>query len=77
MPRKPRPPCSVPGCPELTPGGSCESGQHDAPHGREMHVRGRYAGGRSAAEECGHDRGEPTGEGGGDCGQERASIESP
>lgn len=23
MPRKPRTPCSVPGCPELTPGGRC------------------------------------------------------
>lgn len=23
MPRKPRPPCSVPGCPELTTGGRC------------------------------------------------------
>lgn len=30
MPRKPRPPCSVPGCPELTTGGRCEAHRREA-----------------------------------------------
>lgn len=30
MPRKPRPPCSVPGCPELTTGGRCAKHQREA-----------------------------------------------
>ncbi len=30
MPRKPRPPCSVPGCPELTTGGRCPAHQREA-----------------------------------------------
>lgn len=30
MPRRPRPPCSVPGCPELTTGGRCPRHQREA-----------------------------------------------
>lgn len=30
MPKKPRPPCSVPGCPELTTGGRCKDHQQQA-----------------------------------------------
>ena len=30
MPRKPRPPCSVPGCPELTTGGRCPTHEREA-----------------------------------------------
>ena len=30
MPRKPRPPCSVPGCPELTTGGRCPAHEKEA-----------------------------------------------
>lgn len=30
MPRKPRPPCSIPGCPELTTGGRCPAHEREA-----------------------------------------------
>lgn len=35
MPRKPRPPCSVPGCPELTTSGRCKEHEREATKNRE------------------------------------------
>lgn len=43
MPRKPRPPCSVPGCPELTSGGRCEAHRREAEQQRGSTAERGYA----------------------------------
>ncbi|GHF37143.1 hypothetical protein GCM10010359_44730 [Streptomyces morookaense] len=42
MPRKPRPPCSVPGCPELTTGGRCAKHQREAEQQRGTSAANGY-----------------------------------
>jgi 5-methylcytosine-specific restriction protein A len=43
MPRKPRPPCPIPGCPELTSGGQCPKHRREAAKLRAPTSDDRYA----------------------------------
>lgn len=46
MPRKPRTPCSVPGCPELTSGGRCEAHRRQDEALRRANGSGAYSSSR-------------------------------